>query len=320
MANKGPERFGYREMACLCAQWARQGWTLGLRSGDAVVCLSDCPVHSPRVNYAAALFSRILPPDIRFPLKYYVQSGAQIVLVLASSKMPETAWLGKDVKAHLEQAGIEGLWLHLFASAGKRVFAKNKWHLIWGKPRSMDEEGFLYGPTAFQQLIPKLHKHALERAGQFLRPAPGDRIVDLYCGTGQTLAGWTACGTAACGVEISAEAVECARKNAVEATVFQGLCTHRIPQLNQWVSPARPHKRLVYVNPPRTGLEHEISKWIGRHCRPRKMAYLSCSAGTLQRDLKYLEETGLKVTSVYPYDFFPNTRHVETCVLLERKV
>ncbi|MDD3708601.1 MAG: hypothetical protein PHR17_10130 [Aminobacterium sp.] len=46
------------------------------------------------------------------------------------------------------------------------------------------------------------------------------------------------------------------------------------------------------------------------------MAYLSCSAGTLARDLLYLEEKGYEVKHITPYDFFPNTYHVETLACL----
>ncbi len=47
--------------------------------------------------------------------------------------------------------------------------------------------------------------------------------------------------------------------------------------------------------------------------------YLSCSAGTLKRDLEKLQKV-LDVESIFPYDFFPGTRHVETLVLLKEKV
>jgi tRNA/tmRNA/rRNA uracil-C5-methylase (TrmA/RlmC/RlmD family) len=320
MAKTGPDRLGYRDMVCLCSQWNGKKWDFGLRSGQTIVAIDTCPVHCASVNMASAVFSQILPPENFFPLKYYVQSGSQIVLVLACSEMPDISWFDNNIADCLKQMGIQGLWLHLFPSAGKRVFAKQKWHIIWGKPRSRDVDGMLYGPTAFRQLTFDLHSHALKRVLDFFNPGPGDKVVDLYCGTGRSLAAWTARKAAACGIEISAEAVECARLNAPGAIVLRGLCTHRIPQLDQWISGTSSTARLVFANPPRTGLEPEIRKWITRQCRPQKMAYLSCSAGTLQRDLKYLEETGLMVSRICPYDFFPNTRHVETCVMLERRL
>ena len=58
------------------------------------------------------------------------------------------------------------------------------------------------------------------------------------------------------GVELSGEAVECARLNAPDAVILRGKCAERIPQLRDW-TPAT-GTRLLYVNPPRTGLEPAV--------------------------------------------------------------
>lgn len=76
--------------------------------------------------------------------------------------------------------------------------------------------------------------------------------------------------------------------------------------------------RLLYVNPPRTGLEPEILTWAIDEFRPERLAYLSCSAGTLSRDLRALTVAGYKVEALVPYDFFPQTHHVETLALLRQ--
>jgi tRNA/tmRNA/rRNA uracil-C5-methylase (TrmA/RlmC/RlmD family) len=47
-----------------------------------------------------------------------------------------------------------------------------------------------------------------------------------------------------------------------------------------------------------------------------RIAYLSCSAGTLARDLAGLESAGYVVCSLHPFDFFPLTHHVECLALL----
>ncbi len=62
---------------------------------------------------------------------------------------------------------------------------------------------------------------------------------------------------------------------------------------------------LLYVNPPRTGLEPEVRQWITAIARPRRMAYLSCSNGTPGRDLAQLCGAGYPVECIQPYDFSP---------------
>jgi 23S rRNA (uracil1939-C5)-methyltransferase len=66
-------------------------------------------------------------------------------------------------------------------------------------------------------------------------------------------------------------------------------------------------------------MEPEVILWIKETSRLLRMAYLSCSAGTLMRDLDLLTAGGFKVISLTPYDFFPRTHHVECLALLERE-
>lgn len=311
------ERWRYRDKVVLHAAWQGGAWRFGLRRRDGVIGIPKCPVHSARVNAMVEGLTDVLPAEKGFPLKYYVQSGAQAVLVLKAASRPRTEWLA-SLGASLLGAGMEGVWLHLNPTTGRRIFSKNTWELIWGEPRSRDAQGLWYGPAAFQQLLPDLYHASVDEAQSYLAPAVGDGVVDLYCGSGSSLARWERAGARTIGVEWSGDAVACARLNAPHATVLRGLCALRLPQLSNWVNAVPERSRLLYANPPRTGLEGEVVEWIVRHCRPVRMAYLSCSAGTLRRDLSVLEGAGYRVRRITPYDFFPHTHHVECLVLLER--
>lgn len=310
-------REGYRDRVTLAACWDGQ-WRCGLRRGDEVIAIPHCPVHSPRMNRALALLLPRLPPAARFPLVYVVCSAAQLVLVVKSAAPPASDWLDGGLAAALEAAGVEGLWLHLHPAAGRRIFAKRGWRLLAGRARSRDADGLLYGPAAFAQLLPALHRRALDEAQRFLRPGAGDYVADLYCGNGGSLRRWLAAGSAAVGVESGGEAAACALLNAPGAAVLRGSCATRLPQLRAWASGSGEGARLLYANPPRTGLEPEVTAWIGGEFRPRRIACLSCSAGTLSRDLAALERAGYRVERITPYDFFPHTHHVETLALLRR--
>jgi tRNA/tmRNA/rRNA uracil-C5-methylase (TrmA/RlmC/RlmD family) len=116
-------------------------------------------------------------------------------------------------------------------------------------------------------------------------------------------------------VELSGEAVELAGLNAPAATVLRGTCVDRLPQVRGWWG-AEVGERVAYVNPPRSGLEPAVSGAIAGDLRPARIAYLSCSAGTLARDLALLEAAGYRVAAIRPYDFFPLTHHVEALALL----
>ncbi len=310
-------RWGYRRKVCLSAVWSEAaGWQFGLWRRDELVPIPDCPVHAPSVRVLARWLMRVLPPGPLFPLAFLVQSGAQATLILKTQRSPPLDWLDGAGHRQLAVSGLEGLWLHLHPAAGRRLFARNGWRLVWGEPRSRDAFGLIYGPTAFQQLIPELYRQALDAAAGFLAPQPGDSIADLYCGIGASLARWTSRGARAIGVELGGEAVECARLNAPDTEILRGKCADRVPQLRDW-APAT-GIRLLYVNPPRTGLEPSVLAWTMGEFQPERLAYLSCSAGTLSRDLRALTAAGYGVEALIPYDFFPQTHHVETLALLRR--
>lgn len=306
----------YRGKVCLSAQQDGRFWRFGLMRQKSLLPIPDCPAHTPLINRSMALFAGALPPARDFPLCYYLQSGAQVTLVLKSAIPPGLAWLDEGFRKELKNIGIEGLWLHLHPSAGKKVLAKNTWLLVYGHERSMDREGLFHGPRSFRQLIPEMDQRALLAMEYFLAPERTDRMVDLYCGIGAGLARWQKRCDAVMGVELDGEAVACARINAPGAVVLRGACSQRVPQLRDWAGQGRRGRRLLVVNPPRTGIEPDARRFITGEYRPCRMAYLSCSAGTLHRDLMDLEASGYEVVRLLPFDFFPNTRHVEVLALL----
>ena len=311
----------YRNKICLSTAWEKTGWKFGLIRRDRIIDLHDCPVHTFEIQASIHLFAKTLPAFSAFPLVFFVQSGRQVTLVVKQKATPDLSWLDTDFMDQLKTAGIEGLWLHLNPGAGKNVFAKNHWQLLWGAPRSKNGSGFIYGPGSFQQPIPSLFQSVMGRAEAFLSPRPNDFFLDLYCGSGIGLKRWSDHGCRVMGVELDGEAVECARINAPSATVLRGKCRDRIPQLTAWAGtdPLCPDDRLAFVNPPRTGVEPEVIQWMVNEYRPARMAYLSCSAGTLSRDLNLLEARGYQIERIIPYDFFPWTLHVESLALVTRQ-
>lgn len=315
-------RLGYRQRVTLAAGPGPDGcWTFGLtrrRRGepDRLVPIPDCPVHSPRIAALLGLLAARLPPPDELRLAALHVAGGQASLVVKSPPRP-TPWAA-DLAAPLKALGIDGLWVNFHPAAGRRLFAKRGWHLLAGEARSRDPAGLLHGPGAFQQLQPGLYAEAIAEARGFLAPALGDRVLDLCSGIGGTLRAWTDTGADVLGVELAAGAVECARLNAPHATVLAGTCEQRLPQVRAWW-PAGDGRRLLFANPPRSGLEPGVVEALAEDLRPEALAYLSCSAGTLARDLGLLVAAGYRVRRLLPWDFFPQTHHVEVLALADRR-
>jgi 23S rRNA (uracil1939-C5)-methyltransferase len=311
-------RLGYRDKIILNVRWTNNNWAFGMMKRDELIPIPDCPVHTPMANRLIKLLTKYLPGYPLFPLAYFLQCRGQLTLVLKTKNPGNPDWLNEELQKEFEEIGLEGLWLHSNPSAGKRIFEKTPRTLIWGKAWSRDEYGMLYGPRSFQQLIPALYHQSLEISRAWLRPTADTAVIDLYCGTGNSMRYWAEAGAEIVGVELGGEANECARVNVPSAYLLRGKCEERIPQLEDWRTRQeyREKKLLVYANPPRTGIDAKTLDWIIK-AKPERIAYLSCSPGTLRKNLDSLALNKYEVKGIRPFDFFPLTRHVETLVLLE---
>jgi len=307
----------YRKKTSLNLQYIDGQWLAGMMRRDVLIPIPDCPVHHPIITKNLQLVLQHLPPYSDFPASYYYQSGSILVIVIKSNKRDLLSKFEESFLMQLKQNGIESFWLHFNASAGKRMFEKNGWQSVYGNEHLKDENGFFYGRTSFQQLVPKLYLHALEEAAAYLMMQSHDLMVDLYCGAGHSLRYWKGNKIA---IELSGDGVACAKLNSSESIVLRGKCAERIPQLDAWFDQEMEMKKMKYafVNPPRSGLEPEVLKWLVSSYQPNKIVYLSCSAGTLKRDLEQMEGSNYRVEKIIPYDFFPQTHHVETLVFVRR--
>jgi 23S rRNA (uracil1939-C5)-methyltransferase len=301
------DRWGYRRKILLTARCENSRWNFGMIRRDEFIAIPECPVHAETSQRLIRLLISVLPPDNAFPLAFLYQSDALVTLVLKTKQKPSADWLTEDVIHELKSMGVQGISMHLNPSAGRRMFAKHGWHLLWGKDYAYNRSGLIYGRTSFSQLIHRLHALSLDETEIFLNPGPEDCVADLYCGIGSSLVRW---------INRGAYTI----RNAPGAMVLRGTCRQRLPQLQEWIEDSYKtgRQKLLYANPPRTGIESEVLEWIAGKMLPGKLAYLSCSAGTLRRDLEIIASAGYAIKKIIPFDFFPQTHHVECLVLADR--
>lgn len=84
-----------------------------------------------------------------------------------------------------------------------------------------------------------------------------------------------------------------------------------------WLQEAKPD--VIVVDPPRAGLHPDACASL-LAARPSRIAYVSCNAQSLLRDLQILCSSfpRYRLSLVQPFDMFPQTNHVEILVLLDR--
>ena len=73
---------------------------------------------------------------------------------------------------------------------------------------------------------------------------------------------------------------------------------------------------MVVVDPPRTGLHPKLVAALAR-IRPRRIVYLSCNPANQARDIGLLG-AAYRPVALTGFDFYPQTPHIESLVVLER--
>ena len=134
----------------------------------------------------------------------------------------------------------------------------------------------------------------------------GPSVMDLYSGVG-TFSAFLEDKFDVTAVEINKYCLSLARKHLKRTSFFTS-------PVEKW-NPKTSKVDTVIVDPPRVGLDKAVPQMIASW-KPSRIIYVSCFAPTLHRDSKRLEELGYMLESIRMFDFYPQTSHVETVVLM----
>ncbi|WP_157677518.1 23S rRNA (uracil(1939)-C(5))-methyltransferase RlmD [Dehalobacterium formicoaceticum] len=197
-----------------------------------------------------------------------------------------------------------------------------RWQHILGKEKLEDKIGnvlYSISPGSFIQVNPEQTRVLYDQIRDFADLKGGETVLDVYCGMGSISLQMAEKAGQVIGIEEFPEAVKDADYNARlngfnNVQFLAGKAEDLLPELAaNGINP-----QLLIVDPPRKGCDPAVLSAIAR-MNPSKLIYVSCEPSTLARDLKTLGQHGYQVVTVQPVDMFPQTGHVETCVLLSHK-
>lgn len=193
---------------------------------------------------------------------------------------------------------------------GTRVW----WHPADGAPRVVAGSNDPWPATVFEQVNPAVGRLVRQGAVDALAADPpegGSGLAwDLYAGIGDTTRLLSARGFAVESVELDPRAVALAERiGPAGPRRLAGDVATLIETLG------RP--RVVVVNPPRAGVAESVATALASS-GARRIAYVSCDPATLARDIGRMN-LAYAVRDVTAFDQFPQTAHVETLAILERR-
>jgi 23S rRNA (uracil1939-C5)-methyltransferase len=176
-----------------------------------------------------------------------------------------------------------------------------------------------FGPAQFTQVNHPVNRVLVSRAVRLLRPAPGERIADLFCGLGNFTLALARMGANVVGVDGSQDLVA----RGVENALRNGLAGHaQFRRADLFERPERVLAELgtldaLLIDPPRDGA-HALVQALGEPS-PTRLVYVSCNPATLARDAGVLVTAqGYTLRAAGVVNMFPHTSHVESIALFER--
>ncbi len=267
-----------------------------------------------------------------------------VTMVIAKKSLPNLPFL----IGMLEEAlGETTVYLN-YNDADTNVIFGKEFTLVHGKGTfEGEEQGIVYeaGPVTFLQVNENVRNKLYSDAIKSVALDGDEVVVDAYSGGGLLTAMLAKKAKRVYGIELEKEASKCAdklkEKNGL--TNMTNICGYVEEELPKVLTKEKGSKVRLILDPPRAGIARSVLKALLESGIP-KLTIISCNPSTLARDLgiltgKLVEREGelvknpayegvatgeilsgyYQIEKVQGYDMFPQTKHVETVVLLSRK-
>ena len=256
--------------------------------------------------------------ELRHFVARYENNCLLLTAVVNAKTLKNANILIELVSARFNKYGIN----YNINMTNSNVILTNNYHFVSGVSYiAMEDNGVKYNidNASFLQVNDYIKNKIYDAVLSNIQK--NDVVIDAYSGAGLLSAMLAKKCKYVYGIEIVEPAVQCAEKLKIDNNINNllnicGDCGEILPKLINELDEC-----VVVLDPPRKGCDEKVIIAIAK-AQPRKIIYISCDHATLSRDLYNLQKysnDAYTVLSVQPYDMFPQTKHVETVVVLEKR-
>ncbi len=302
-----------------------------------IVDTSDCKIVDPDIRI---IRTAVLDLAVRTSLPYYhrlthagffrhllvrkARSSGQILVDLVTTTQygQTTPELDKELVQTLTSLRLDGEItgiLHTYNDSLADIVQSDRTELLYGN--DVIEEKLLglefqITPFSFFQTNSRGAEVLYDTVREYIGDTKDKVIFDLYSGTGTIAQILAPVAKHVTGVEIVAEAVEAARRNARKNQLSN--CDFICGDVLKTIDSLEEKPDLIILDPPRDGIHPRALPKILKF-QVERIVYISCKATSLKRDLVTMQQAGYRVKRLSLTDLFPGTSHVETVVLLSNR-
>ncbi len=305
-----PAPWGYRSAVQPAVQRSASSTALGYRrpETDALVLLTHDPAANEGVNRVWALLGEVgLPKGVREVALRANDAGEALVCFVAGASARNYL----DAAHDLVRRGVAGVSYAPFDPRGR--FRSGAERLAGARSILQRYGAFDLGvsATSFAQPNPAaaggLYDELSRWAGE------GESALDLYAGSGVIGLHLARSFARVTALELDRGSVTRGERDAERLGVQNISFVHADARK----VPALPDGELSAVDPPRAGLAKGTRAAITASSAGQ-LLYVSCDVATWARDVAEFEAAGWTLERAQPYDFYPQTHHIELLSLLTR--
>ena len=329
------ESTAFRHRARLAIRGRLRSPKIGLFELDThhVVHVPSCVVQHPLINRVASIVRRALveanltsySDHAHLGLARYLQ-----VVIERSSQSAQVVMVGNSETADpfeecfgliRERLGSElhSLWFNSNCTPTNTILGPT-FQLVYGPESVVERFGrgtaIHYPPGAFGQsnlaIAERIVEHVREQIPE------GARVAEFYAGVG-------AIGLSALDRvsdlrlnEVSPQSLRGLEMGLAQLSESDRARVSVVPGIAGAAREAATGANVVIADPPRKGLDPELTAWLSEHA-PERLIYVSCGLDSFLSDTAQLTARGtLRLTALTAFNLMPFTEHVETVARFER--
>lgn len=311
------ESFGYRRRARLGVRYRieQDEIIVGFReqANKHLTDIDTCPVLLPELSALIAPLKTVLPTlqqKARITQVELLKADTGPVAVLRHLKRLSdedlvvlTTW-AKEHEVQLwlqpdEPAPVQCLWPEQVSPLHYEVM---------GEQLSFKVKDFIQGNEA-------VNGKMVDQALAWLNPQPHETVLDLFAGIGN----FSLPLARRCDSVLAVEGDKAMVARLLSNAQHNGLDNIEGKALNLGdpeLFPQLKPKDIILLDPPRAGAA-ELIPWLSK--QKARILYVACEPSSLVRDAKGLLDAGYQLSKIGVMDMFPQTKHVESMALFERK-
>lgn len=291
-----------------------------------VVTNKYCHLQSKSINDCLVLIKKHLlsSPNLYKNVKHIVVREIEkklLITIVASEKLELKALNAKLIKNYDDKYG---LFVNINSKITPEIFGRQFIHIGGLHEIKTEQQGvsIFVGPHSFFQVNDSIRTKIYGDILNSIQNLNITTVIDAYSGAGLLSGIIAKSAKEVYGIEIVHEAVDNANRLVAKNKLNNllnicGKCEEELPELLNTLKDNL--NTVIILDPPRNGCEKSVMEAVA-NSNTNQILYLSCEPSTLARDLKVLFENSdkYKITSIQPYDMFPQTQHVECLVCLEK--